>query len=56
VSLTVHLVVPDTHSHASAVSAANNLLRDRFRVAHTTIQLEREDACQACVQRPAEVL
>jgi len=56
VSLTVHLVVPDTDSHASALSAANNLLRDRFRVAHTTIQLEREDACQTCVQRPAEVL
>ena len=56
VSLTVHLVVPDTDSHASALSAANDLLRDRFRVAHTTIQLEREDACQACVQRPAEAL
>ena len=56
VSLTVHLVVHDTDSHASALSAANHLLRDRFRVAHTTIQLERADACQACVQRPAEVL
>ena len=32
------------------------LLRDRFKIAHTTIQLEREDAGQACVQRPAEVL
>jgi len=56
VSLTVHLVVPDTDSHASALSAANDLLRDRFRVAHTTIQLEAEDASRCCVQRPAEVL
>jgi len=56
VSLTVHLVVPDTDSHASVLSAANDLLRDRFRVAHTTIQLEVEDASRCCVQRPAEVL
>ena len=56
VSLTVHLVVPDTDSHTSALSAANDLLRDRFQIAHTTIQLEAEDACRCCVQRPAEVL
>jgi cobalt-zinc-cadmium efflux system protein len=56
VSLTAHLVVPDKDLHESALSAATTLLRDRFRIAHTTIQLEREDAGQACVQRPAEVL
>ena len=56
VSLTAHLVVPDKDSHESALSAATGLLRDRFRIAHTTIQLEREDAGAACVQRPAEVL
>jgi cobalt-zinc-cadmium efflux system protein len=56
VSLTAHLVVPDTDAHESALSAATTLLRDRFRIAHTTIQLERKDAGEACVQRPAEVL
>ena len=56
VSLTAHLVVPDKDSHESELAAATVLLRDRFRIAHTTIQLEREDAGVACVQRPAEVL
>ena len=56
VSLTAHLVAPDKDSHESALSAATGLLRDRFRIAHTTIQLECEAAGQTCVQRPAEVL
>jgi len=56
VSLTAHLVVPDTDTHASVLSTANDLLRVRFQVAHTTIQLEAEDAGRCCVQRPAEVL
>jgi cobalt-zinc-cadmium efflux system protein len=56
VSLTVHLVVPDADSHEPTLSVATALLRTRFRIAHTTIQLEREDACQACLQRPSEVL
>ena len=56
VSLTAHLVVPDANSHEPTLSAAIALLRDRFRIAHTTIQLECDDACRACVQRPAEVL
>lgn len=56
VSLTAHLVVPETDAHEAALSAATELLRSRFRIAHTTIQLEREDAGQSCAQRPAEVL
>jgi cobalt-zinc-cadmium efflux system protein len=56
VSLTAHLVVPDKDSHESALAAATELLRDRFRIAHTTIQLECEEAGETCVQRPAEVL
>lgn len=56
VSLTVHLVVPESHDHGPALAGAIELLRDRFRVAHTTIQLEQEEACRRCVQRPAEVL
>jgi cobalt-zinc-cadmium efflux system protein len=56
VSLTAHLVVPDTIAHEPALAAANDLLRDRFQIAHTTIQIEREDAGRSCLQRPAEVL
>ena len=56
VSLTAHLVVPDASGHESVLSTATELLRDRFQVAHTTIQLEAEDAGRCCVQRPAEVL
>jgi cobalt-zinc-cadmium efflux system protein len=56
VSLTVHLVVPDAAAHAPALEAATDLLRDRFHVAHTTIQLECEEACRCCIQRPADVL
>ena len=56
VSLTAHLLVPDKDLHESVLLVATALLRDRFRIAHTTIQLECDGACQACVQRPAEVL
>jgi cobalt-zinc-cadmium efflux system protein len=56
VTLTAHLVVPDKDLHEAALSAATALLRDRFRIAHTTIQIEREEAGEACLQRPAEVL
>ena len=56
VTLTAHLVVPDKDLHEAALSAATVLLRDRFRIAHTTIQIEREEAGEACLQRPAEVL
>lgn len=56
VSLTVHLVVPDQADHARVLAAANDLLRGPFHVAHTTIQIERQEACDCCPQRPAEVL
>jgi cobalt-zinc-cadmium efflux system protein len=56
VSLTAHLVVPDADQHARALAAATALLRGRFQIAHTTLQIEREDASRACTQRPAEIL
>jgi len=56
VSLTAHIVVPDSLHHRGVLTAATDLLRDRFHVAHTTLQLEGDEACQACVQRPADVL
>ena len=56
VSLTVHLVVADADGHEAALAAATDLLRDRFQIAHTTIQMEREAVGRACAQRPTEVL
>jgi len=56
VSLTVHLVVPDGTTHETVLATAELLLREQFHIDHTTIQIEREDAGRACVQRPAETL
>jgi cobalt-zinc-cadmium efflux system protein len=56
VSLTVHLVVPDGTKHETVLPAAEALLRERFHIDHTTIQIERAAAGQACVQRPAGTL
>jgi cobalt-zinc-cadmium efflux system protein len=56
ISLTVHLVVPEARQHEGVLAQASADLRSRFGVAHTTIQLECEDAGRECVQRPAEVL
>lgn len=56
ISLTVHLVVPDTNDHQRVLAAAADDLRSRFGVAHTTIQLECDEACLGCPQRSAESL
>ena len=56
ISLTAHLVVHEAGAHEGVLAAASTMLRDRFGIGHTTIQIEREDACQACTQRPADVL
>ncbi|NBW85953.1 MAG: cation transporter, partial [Planctomycetia bacterium] len=55
-SLTVHLVVPEMMTHGRVLAAAGSLLRDRFHVAHATIQIEDAAAGAACPQRPTEVL
>jgi len=49
-------VVPEARQHENVLARASSDLRSRFGVAHTTIQLECEDAGRECVQRPAEVL
>jgi cobalt-zinc-cadmium efflux system protein len=47
-SLTVHLVIPDATLHEAALAAAKTLLHDRFRIDHTTIQIERVGQASAC--------
>ena len=55
-SLTAHLVVPDIAAHGGVLTAAGALARQRFRIAHATIQLEDAAAAAACPQRPADTL
>ena len=56
ISLTAHLVVVDGTDHDRLLADAEAVLRERFRVAHSTIQIEGPAACEQCRQRPADVL
>jgi cobalt-zinc-cadmium efflux system protein len=56
ISLTVHLVTVDGTDHDRLLADAEAVLRERFRVAHSTIQIEGPAACEQCRQRPADVL
>jgi cobalt-zinc-cadmium efflux system protein len=56
ISLTAHLVVPDTLARDAVLAAAEGVARERFRVAHATIQIEGEAAAAVCRQRSPESL
>ena len=56
ISLTAHLVTPDGADRDAVLAAAQALARERFRVAHATIQIEGVAAGAACPQRPADAL
>ena len=56
ISLTAHLVAVDGTSHDQLLADAEAVLRERFRVAHSTIQIEGPAACEQCRQRPADTL
>lgn len=56
VSLTAHLVALDGCDRDRLLAAAHAVLRERFRVAHATLQIESPLAADACPQRPAEAL
>jgi cobalt-zinc-cadmium efflux system protein len=56
ISVTVHLVTPDGSDRDALLAAAEALLRERFHVAHATIQIESLAAGTTCRQRPAESL
>jgi len=55
-TLTAHLVVADDAPHAGILAAAVECIRDRFGIAHSTIQLELATAAEQCPQRPADTL
>jgi len=54
IALTVHLVKPDSDGDQELLGRVNRELHDRFRIEHTTIQLERVDG--RCSQAPASVV
>jgi cobalt-zinc-cadmium efflux system protein len=54
IALTAHLVKPDAEVDDALLRRINRELHDRFRIEHTTIQLEREDG--RCEQAPANVV
>jgi cobalt-zinc-cadmium efflux system protein len=56
ISLTVHLVTFEGSDRDAMLEAAHAMLRERFRIAHATIQIESDAACTACPQRPTEAL
>ena len=56
ISLTTHLVTVDGTDHDRLLADAEAVLRERFRVAHSTIQIEGPAACEQCRQRPADTL
>jgi cobalt-zinc-cadmium efflux system protein len=56
ISLTAHLVAVDGTNHDQLLADAEAVLRERFRVAHSPIQIEGPAACEQGRQRPADVL
>lgn len=56
VALTVHLVKPDAIIDDILLSKINTDLRDKFGIAHTTVQLEQGSHAHPCAQAPTNAL
>jgi cobalt-zinc-cadmium efflux system protein len=56
VALTVHLVKPDAIIDDVLLSKINTELRDKFGIAHTTVQLEQGSNAHPCAQAPTDAL
>lgn len=55
-ALTVHLVTPGAGLDDARLAQTASVLREKFRIAHCTIQLEHGDDAHPCVQAdPATV-
>lgn len=50
VALTAHLVMPLGVPNDAFLHDANSMLRDRFEIGHTTLQIERDDHEEECAQ------
>jgi cobalt-zinc-cadmium efflux system protein len=55
-ALTAHLVMPNGCPGDEFLKTACDELRQRFKIAHATIQIEMNDTDHICVLAPAEVV
>jgi cobalt-zinc-cadmium efflux system protein len=55
-ALTCHLVMPGGHPGDAVLSRIAHELQHRFRIAHTTIQIELADTDETCVLTPEHVV
>ena len=54
-ALTAHLVTAgETAEAADVIQAANQAMRERFNIEHTTLQVERDDQSAPCPQQPED--
>ncbi|MEM8808690.1 MAG: cation diffusion facilitator family transporter [Cyanobacteria bacterium P01_G01_bin.38] len=56
VALTTHLIMPAGHPGDEALIHITQQLKQKFRIDHTTIQIEIDDAEQPCVLAPEEAV
>jgi cobalt-zinc-cadmium efflux system protein len=52
VALSAHVTCPGGNNHDSLLRAARTMLAERFRIRHTTIQVDRDPACEATDHSP----
>ena len=55
-ALTCHLVIPQGHPGDAALAQIAHELEHRFRINHTTLQIELGDSAEACVLTPENVV
>jgi cobalt-zinc-cadmium efflux system protein len=51
VALSAHVTCPGEHRHDSLLRSARAMLADRFGIRHTTIQIDRDPACEGAEHR-----
>jgi cobalt-zinc-cadmium efflux system protein len=56
VAVTAHLVRPGAGDDDAMLAQAARVLHDRFRIEHSTLQVERSEAAANCKQAPPGVV
>jgi len=51
-ALTAHLVMPDGHPGDAFLADVFGQMRDRFKIGHSTLQIELDDSEQVCALEP----
>ena len=52
VALSAHVTCPGEHNHDPILRAARTMLAERFGIRHTTIQIDRDPACEGTDHPP----